>query len=175
MSILIILRRECTNMYITLDNHLASDVKIYVDDLRITGATRELTQTVARRTIARVQFLGIQDAPRKRRLDNRLCPGDTGSTSTELITKSVTDSKQTKGQEIIKALIPELKETPNNLLEFKILERDIRVFLYYMVITCDQIFSYLKGFHLSFCGHLCRMSEEGWTPQGFERIGHVKK
>ena len=149
-------------------------MKIYVDSLRTAGATRELSWQVARRATSRLQFLGIQDAPRKRRLDNGPWAGGIFSTSDEKITKSVTESKWTKGRDIVWALVVELKENPNKLLEFKRLERD-RGFLCHMAITFDQIFPYLKGFHLSLCSHLRRRNKEGWKTQELEWIGHVEK
>ena len=158
----------------TVHNRPASDMKIYVDDLRTAGATRELAWAAARQATSRLQFLGIQDAPRKRRLDNGPWAGGIFSTSEGQITKSVTDTKWTKGREIIKALVLELKESPNKFLEFKRLERD-RGFLCHMAMTFDQIFPYLKGFHLSICGHLRYRNEEGWKTQELEWIGHVEK
>ena len=153
--------------YDTLNKRSASDMKIYVDDLRTAGATRELAWQAARRATSRLQFLGIQDAPRKRRLDNGPWAGGIFSTSDEKITKSVTESKWTKGRDIVWALVVELKENPNKLLEFKRLERD-RGFLCHMAMTFDQIFPYLKGFHLSLCSHLRQRNEEGWKTQELE-------
>lgn len=53
------------------------------------------------------------------------------------------------------ALMLELYKSPKTFLEFKRLERDSG-FLYHMTITFDQIFPYLKDFHLNLCGNLRR-------------------
>ena len=45
-------------------------MNIYEDYLRTAAATREPAWAAARRGTSRLQFLGTQDAPRKRRLDN---------------------------------------------------------------------------------------------------------
>jgi hypothetical protein len=49
------------------DGRIASDVITYVDDLRTIGASEELCQEVTHRVASVVNYLGMQDAPRKRR------------------------------------------------------------------------------------------------------------
>ena len=44
-----------------------------------------------------------------------------------------------------------------------------------MDMTFDQIFLYLKGFHLSLCGNLRRRDEECWETQELKWIGRVEK
>jgi hypothetical protein len=46
---------------------LAADLFIFVDDLRPTGPSREDAWKAARKAASTLSFLGIQDAPRKRR------------------------------------------------------------------------------------------------------------
>lgn len=45
---------------------IAGDIVAFVDDLRLTGFSIENAWTVARHILSRLQYLGIQDAPRKR-------------------------------------------------------------------------------------------------------------
>jgi len=45
------------------------DIKAYVDDLRALGCSIEHAWTIARLVAARLQYLGIQDAPHKWRVD----------------------------------------------------------------------------------------------------------
>ena len=54
------------------DNHakqIAGELIAYIDDLRAIGFSLEHAWLIARRVGSYLQFLGIQDAARKRRLD----------------------------------------------------------------------------------------------------------
>ncbi len=51
----------------TIDQHIAMDLFIYVDDCRTTGFSFEETWRVARHVASTFNHLGIQDAPRKHR------------------------------------------------------------------------------------------------------------
>jgi hypothetical protein len=51
---------------LTIEN-IAVDIVAFVDDLRASGHSLEQTWAIARQVVARLQYLGIQDAPRKRR------------------------------------------------------------------------------------------------------------
>jgi hypothetical protein len=46
---------------------VACDLVVFVDDLRGSGPTVELTWSVSRVVASRIQYLGIQEASRKRR------------------------------------------------------------------------------------------------------------
>ncbi len=49
---------------------VACDLVAIIDDLRATGYTLEQAWRIARWISAKLEFLGIQDTPCKRRLDN---------------------------------------------------------------------------------------------------------
>jgi hypothetical protein len=51
---------------LNIDN-IAGDVKACVDDLRCSGLDEEHAWQVGRRVVSIFQYLGIQDAPRKRK------------------------------------------------------------------------------------------------------------
>jgi hypothetical protein len=51
---------------IDVDN-IAGDVKAFVDDLQCSGLDEEHAWQVGRRVVSIFQYLGIQDAPRKRK------------------------------------------------------------------------------------------------------------
>jgi hypothetical protein len=57
-----------------LDGKIAADLFIFVDDLRPTGSSWKECWEAARKAASRLNFLGIQDAPRKRR-DSSQSPG----------------------------------------------------------------------------------------------------
>ena len=61
-------------------HRIAATIRAYVDDLRLVAATRELAWAANRQVAARIQYLGSQDAPRKRRLDNSPWAGAVFST-----------------------------------------------------------------------------------------------
>ena len=77
---------------------------IYIDKLRVMAPTRELAWVATRRALSRLQYLGIQDTPRKRRLDNGPWAGGLYSTDNGIISKSVTDAKWNKARDIITKL-----------------------------------------------------------------------
>ena len=49
------------------EGKVACDVLIYVDYLRNTGCTREEAWVACRKVASTLRYLGVQDAPRKRR------------------------------------------------------------------------------------------------------------
>ena len=57
------------------------------------GYTMEQAWAIARRMAARLQYLGIQDAPRKRRVDNGPWAGTVYLTHDGAIRKTVTEKK----------------------------------------------------------------------------------
>ena len=50
-----------------IDERIAADLLAFVDDLRVSGLSVEEAWQVARQVASRLQYLGIKDAPRKRR------------------------------------------------------------------------------------------------------------
>jgi hypothetical protein len=52
-----------------LAGKIAGDVIAFVDNLRVSGFSDEHAWSIARQVSSRLQYLGVQDAPRKRRVD----------------------------------------------------------------------------------------------------------
>ena len=52
-----------------MSNCIAGDLRAYVDDLRTIGVNLDHAWRIARWFSLRIQFLGAQDAARKRRVD----------------------------------------------------------------------------------------------------------
>jgi len=153
---------------------IAGEVKAYVDDLRTIGRTLEHAWSIARLVASRLQYLGIQDAPRKRRVDNGPWAGTVFNASTTEIQTTVTDLKWNKGKDYINFISNEIKDNPDTLFEFKQLER-IRGFLCHLAMTFNILFPYLKGFHLTLCAHLPQRDEEGWKRSDLEFIGFLEE
>ena len=66
---------------------IAGELIAYVDDLRALGFSLEYAWQIARRACSYLQYLGIQDAARKRRVDEGPWAGGLYSTSNHKITK----------------------------------------------------------------------------------------
>jgi hypothetical protein len=89
------------------NNWIACNLIVFVDDLRGSGPTAELTWALSRTVASRIQYLGIQEASRKRRTPTRL-PGawDGGvfRTTGTNVHASVCQDKWDKGKRLINAL-----------------------------------------------------------------------
>ena len=152
---------------------IAGDLIAYVDDLRAIGFSMEEAWKIARRVCSYIQYLGIQDAARKRRLDEGPWAGGVYGTKNETISKTVTDEKWMKGRTLIFDLDSDISKDPSAPVSFKRLER-IRGFLCHLAMVYDAIFPYLKGFHLTLAQHLPKRNEEGWKLSELEWIGHIE-
>ena len=119
-----------------------------------------------------MQYLGIQDAAIKRRVDEEPWAGGMFSTSDNRVTKTVTEAKWLKAKTLIQGLVDDLKQEPEAMLSYKRLER-IRGFLCHLAMVYDPIFSHLKGFHLTLAAHLPNRNSEGWKISELEWIGYT--
>ena len=153
---------------------MAGDLKAYVDDLRTIGWSLEHAWAIAHRVAARLQYLGIQDAPRKRRIDNGPWAGAIYTATDTLIQKTVSQEKWDKGKSYIDQLNAILNHDKDSLISYKLLEK-IRGFLCHLAMTFDLIFPFLKGFHLSLCSHLPNRNEEGWKIKDLEWVGMLEQ
>jgi hypothetical protein len=147
----------------SIDN-IAGDVLTFVDDSRASGMDEEVAWRIARQVASRLQYLGIQDAPRKRRPPTRkpgAWAGAIFSTTDGLITQTVSQEKWNKGRDQIKELSDELDKGTEALFNYKRLEQ-IRGFLCHLSMTFESITPFLKGFHLSLSSHLPSRDDDGW-------------
>ena len=155
-------------------SNIAGEVKAYVDDLRTIGRTLEHAWAIARLVASRLQYLGIQDAPRKRRVDNGPWAGTVYRSSISKIQTTVTQLKWQKGRNYIDFISKELMDNPDTKFEFKMLER-VRGFLCHLAMTFEILFPYLKGFHLTLCAHLPKRDQDGWKRSDLEWIGYMEE
>ena len=142
---------------------LAGDIKAYVDDLRTMGNAMEQAWAIARCVAARLQYLGIQDAPRKRRVHNGPWAGTVYLTHDGGIRKTVTEKKWEKGRNYIQELV--LETTSNQLENITFNYKRLEVicgFLCHLAMTYELLFPFLKGFHLTLAQHLPCRDSEGW-------------
>ena len=153
---------------------ITATIKAYVDDLRVIAATMNKAWIASRQAAARIQYLGVQDAPRKRRLDNGPWAGTVFNTSNNIISKTVTLTKWNKGKDMIEQIAKEIEAEPELLFEYKRLER-VRGFLCHLAMAYEVFFPYLKGFHLTLSSHLNNRNDEGWKLKEPEWIGYIEE
>ena len=84
---------------------IAGELIAYIDDLRSIGFSLEQAWLIARWVGSYLQYLGIQDAARKRRLDEGPWSGGLYSTANNKVTKTVTEAKWLKGKTLIQGLV----------------------------------------------------------------------
>jgi hypothetical protein len=106
---------------------IAGDVVTFIDDLRASGHWVENSWQVYRQLGSRLQYLGIHDAPRKRRPPSQTLGAWAGgifSSANGRITKYFSVEKWKQGQTMIRWLQDKVNACPNNrpLLNFKRLE-----------------------------------------------------
>ena len=148
-------------------DRMAGDVVTFVDDVRITGSLREHCHEVNRQFTSRIQYLGIQDAPRKFRPPSQDQAGAWTGTIFKItgttITKSVSQEKWMKGKTITQGLLRLLDSHPSErpLLNRKDLERQTG-FLNHLTMTFDEMTPYLKGFYLTLNSWRPKRDRDDW-------------
>jgi hypothetical protein len=147
-------------------NNLAGDVVTFVDDVRFTGYSKANCQAVRRQFASRIQFLGMQDAPRKFRPPSQDQAGAWTGTifriSSVSISKSVSAAKWEKGRTIIAHLATMCEsESGRPRLNRKLLERDTG-FLNHLAMTYEIFNPFLKGFYLTLNSWRSRRDSDDW-------------
>ncbi len=144
------------------DGRIASDVKTYVDDIRVTGPTKPSCDLATRRAASFLTYLGEQDACRKRAPSSHRAGAWAGSvchTDSGAVTVMVTGDKWLKARGHIQYLLDIANTT--NQFDHKDLER-IRGFLIYVVRTYPAFTPYLKGIHLTLDSWRPGRRWDGW-------------
>ena len=152
---------------------IAVDLIAYIDDLRTIGFSLEQAWLIASRVCSYVQYLGIQDAARKSRLEEGPWAGGLFSTSDKHVTNTITEQKWSRGKILIQGLVDDLDKNPKEKLSYKRLEM-IRGFLSHLAMVYDLIFPYLNGFHPTLASHLPQRDMEGWKISELECIGLIE-
>jgi hypothetical protein len=140
---------------------VAGDLVAFVDDLRIPGHSEEHAWSIARQVAARLQYLGIQDAPRKRRVDGGAWAGAIMTTSGGRITKTTSQEKWDKAKNHIRSLLLAYSDKEDPTFDYKFLEQ-VRGFLCHLSMTFDRITPLLKGLHLTLAAHVPGRDKGGW-------------
>jgi len=147
---------------IRLDGRIACDLLIYVDDFRTTGFSSEICWQATRQTGSRCNYLGVQDASRKRRKQSQTPGAWAGSiimSDGEDLVVMVSQEKWDKTRAKVRWIHSFcLQSQP---IPFKELER-VRGFLVYTTRTYPEMVPYLKGIHLTLDGWRDGRDNEGW-------------
>ena len=155
-----------------INKRVAGDLIAYVDDLRTLGSSLEEAWRIARQVMTRLQYLGIQDAARKRRIGDGPWARGIYNTDHGQIRKTVTKEKWLKGRTFLQELKEEFLKDPSQSFYYKRLER-IRGFFCHLAMVFTCFAPYLKGFHLTLAQHLPKCDEQGWKLSDTEWLAYV--
>jgi len=154
------------------DGRVAADLATYVDDQRVSAPTDLEAWRASRRVASINNYLGLQDAARKRRGPSQEPGAWSGSvvrTTEGQVSVLVSQEKWEKGQRYIAELrdMWDADRDPDGGRrgDRKTLET-IRGFLQYLTKTYPSVTPYLKGIHLSVDGWRPDRDGEGWRTGG---------
>jgi hypothetical protein len=145
------------------DGRIAADLFIFVDDLRPTGPSRRDAWLAARQAASKLNFLGIQDAPRKRRASSRspgAWAGGVIKTTDDGVFVMTSQEKWDKAKAQIEEVRIMLERDPNKLNRKRL--EQIRGFLQYVTQTYTSLTSFLIGFHMTIDSWRPGRDDEGW-------------
>jgi hypothetical protein len=145
------------------NEELACDFVMYVDDTCTCGNSKEEAQQVSHRVANIMNWLGIQEAARKRR-DPCQDPGPWAGSVVHIspdgvISVSVIKERWEKTKSIISWIDHAMSE--GETIEFKTLER-YRGYLVYVSRMYPVLVPYLKGVHLTLDSWRPWRKEDGW-------------
>ena len=152
--------------YDDLNQKIAGFFETYVDDIRSgdsggEDACNHLTHVIA----ARINYLGQQDSPRKRR-KVALEPGAWAGASVisrpgDGLYVTCSQEKWDKAKNIVSKLLESMLADPDGDLDRKQLERD-RGFLIHICRTFTQLVPYMKGIHHTLESWRFGRNDDGW-------------
>jgi hypothetical protein len=163
---------------------VACDLVLFVDDLRDSGPTVESTWAVSRTVASRIQYLGIQEASRKRRPPTRtpgVWAGGVFKTSATNVSVTVTQDKWEKGKRLIETLWQHIESAGVSeegadvslvMMDYKSLEV-VRGFLVHLSMTFVILVHHLKGFHLALAAYFPGRNDDGWKLTDAEWMSYL--
>ena len=145
------------------DGTLAAELFKFVDDLRPTGPGKKDAWDAARRTASILNWLGLQDAPRKRRGSSQT-PGAWAGGLIKIIEKReavhVSEDKWKKNIRLLNEAALMVKRSPESVNRLRL--EEIRGFMVYVMQTYPALQPYLMGFHLSIDSWRPGRRDDGW-------------
>ena len=145
-----------------LGQGLANNFETYVDDIRSTGRSEIMCAMTSRRIASVFNFLGIQDAARKRRFPSRnpgVWCGARTVVDDEGIYTGTTQAKWDRGKKIVEGWLDE--QTKTGILDRKDMLKG-RGFLVHLSRTYPGITPFLKGVHHTIENWRTGRNQDGW-------------
>ena len=145
------------------DQKISCDLFTFVDDVRVTGASISECWLAGRCAASRLNFLGIQDASRKRRACSRTPGAWAGGiirTDNQDVRVLISQEKWEKAKSLLDEMENMIMGHPLNL-ERKRLEQ-IRGFQNYVCQTYTNLTPYLIGLHMTIDSWRPGRDIEGW-------------
>ena len=146
------------------DGRLASHFSCYIDDIRGIGGTEGICRKATRRVASWINYLGQQDAPRKRRPPSKIPGAWAGAmclSKEDGLYVTCTQKKWDKAKAIIHHWLNEVCVERSRSVNAAQMERDVG-FLVHLSRTFPAMFPYLKGFYLSLNSWRKGRNDEGW-------------
>ena len=156
---------------------VAADFITFVDDIRSGGPGREWTWRATRQIAARLNSLGIQDAPRKRRPPSKRPDAWAGSmvevTDENEVANRVTQAKWEKGKQTLQRMLEDVRTSKDGSTDLKQLLSD-RGFLVHLVGSYECMVPYLKGIHQTADGWRPDRDKDGWKMSSREWLQYTE-
>jgi hypothetical protein len=154
----------------SVEDCMASFYGTYIDDVRSGGSSELACRDASRRIASRINYLGQQDAVRKRghaaksprAWAGAKCIANAGDGLYVLSTEAKWDKSKT----IVSKWLLAMESHKEDLLSYSELEKDVG-FMCHMSRTYPSTFPYLKGFYNTLNGWRVDRDKEGW------KIGRV--
>ena len=149
----------------SLNSCIAGDAITFVDDVRFTGSSKERCWLVYRQFASRMQYLGLQNAPRKFRPPSQDQAGAWMGTifrvGPESVSKTVSEEKWQKGRDMLGSIRQLLSDCDCPIFDRKLLEKQTG-FLNHLAMTFEDLNPFLKGFYLTLNSWRAGRNREGW-------------
>ena len=147
------------------DGSMATFFGTYIDDIR-TGDNSEIgCHHTTRRVASQINYLGQQDAPRKRRPPSKKPAAWSGAMCESVAGKGLfvtcSQEKWEKAKEIVERRFQEVVVGEALTLDHKTLEKDVG-FLVHLSRTFPSIFPFLQGINNTLNGWQSGRDRDGW-------------
>jgi hypothetical protein len=147
------------------EQKMASFFGTYIDDIRGGGPSEIDCRRSIHRAACRINYLGQQDAPRKRGQATQTPRAWAGSKCMAIEGEGLyvlsMEGKWKKAKDIIRKIYDLVSKEKQSSLDYKMLECDVG-FLCHVSRTYPIIFPYLKGFYNTMNNWRCDRDKEGW-------------
>jgi hypothetical protein len=145
------------------NNSIAGNFEIYIDDIRSSNSSEEGCVLASRRIASICNFLGIQDAARKRHFPSqtpRVWCGAKSATDNKGLYTCTTQAKWDRGKNIINSWVEELALNKNTIDRKGMMSG--RGFLVHLSRTYPGIVPFLKGVHHTLESWRKGRNKDGW-------------